>query len=193
MAEMLDHDDLANVFLGMGALQSPAELHGYAVGFIAVGGKTERSGWLKHCCDLLDVENPNPEQGDELFRVYQSAKNALASEDLELQLLLPGDELDLDQRIASLGQWVQGFLTGFAMAGKQLQRGGGSLDMLSNDSREALADLAAIAQISADEAGAEGAEQDFFEICEYVRIVAMTVNTECNRPSAGPVQSERLH
>ncbi len=192
MADIVDHDDLANVFLGMGALQSPAELHGYAVGFIAVGGRTERSGWLKHCCDLLDIESPDPEQSDELFRVYTAAKTALASDDLALQLLLPGDELDLDQRIASLGQWVQGFLTGFAMAGKQLQKDGGSLEALSSDSREALSDLAAIAQISADEAGAEGAEQDFFEICEYVRVVAMTVNTECNRPQ-GPAAGERLH
>ena len=144
MADIVDHDDLANVFLGMGALQSPAELHGYAVGFIAVGGRTERSGWLKHCCDLLDIENPDPEQSDELFRVYTAAKTALASDDLALQLLLPGDELDLDQRIASLGQWVQGFLTGFAMAGKQVQKDGGSLEALSSDSREALSDLAAV-------------------------------------------------
>lgn len=200
MSNELDHDDLANVFLNLGALQPPSELHGYAVGFIAVGGRVERQAWLKHCLELLDIDMPSPEDGDELFRVYRTALASLGSEDLGLQLLLPGDELDLGQRIVSLGQWVQGFLTGFAMAGKQRQSEGGGLDGLSAESREALSDLTAIAQISADQADDEDGEQDFVEICEYVRVVAMTIFLECNaepsptKPSATkPAGDQRLH
>ncbi|MBO6752957.1 MULTISPECIES: UPF0149 family protein [Spongiibacter] len=193
MSDNLDHDELANLFLSMGALQPPAELHGYAVGFLAIGGRVEREAWLKHCGELLDVETPNPEQGDALFDVYRNALAALSSENLDLQLLLPGDELDLSQRIVSLGQWVQGFLTGFAMAGKQRKGQGANFDALSEDSREALSDLAAIAQISADEAEHEEGEQDLVEISEYVRVVAMSIFLECNRDAPGKGSAARLH
>ncbi len=196
MSDNLDHDDLANLFLSLGALQPPAELHGYAVGFLSVGGRVERQAWLKHCVELLDIEAPNPEDGDGLFSVYRNAQQSLASEELGLQLLLPGDELDMGQRIVSLGQWVQGFLTGFAMAGKQRQSDGGGLESLSAESREALSDLAAIAQVSADQGDGEDAEQDFVEICEYVRVVAMTIYLECNaKPAAAADKSpgSRLH
>ena len=193
MSDNLDHDELANLFLSMGALQPPAELHGYAVGFLAVGGRVEREAWLKHCAQLLDVESPNPEQSEQLFAVYKNALAALSSEHLDLQLLLPGDELDLSQRIVSLGQWVQGFLTGFAMAGKQRKVQGSDLDGLSEDSREALSDLAAIAQISADEGEHEEGEQDLVEISEYVRVVAMGIFLECNREAPGKQAPARLH
>ncbi|WP_372865099.1 UPF0149 family protein [Spongiibacter sp.] len=194
MSDNLDHDDLANLFLNLGALQPPAELHGYAVGFLAVGGRVERQAWMKHCVELLDIDTPNPEDGDGLFAVYRSALQALASEELELELLLPDDDLDLDQRIVSLGHWVQGFLTGFAMAGKQRQSEGVGLDALSTESREALGDLAAIAQVSADQGEGEGGEQDFVEICEYVRVVAMTIYLECNAEGAADKPTgPRLH
>lgn len=195
MSNEFDHDDLANLFLNLGALQPPAELHGYAVGFLSVGGRVERQAWLKHCTELLDIDMPNPDDADALFGVYKGAREALGSEDLALQLMLPGDELDLGQRIVSLGQWVQGFLTGFAMAGKQRQSEGDALDALSKESREALSDLAAIAQISADQADDEDGEQDYVEICEYVRVVALTIFLECNAatPATKKPKGERLH
>jgi len=182
MAASLEHDDLANLFLSLGALQPPAELHGYAAGFISVGGRLEQDGWLQHCVDLLDCEAPNPEQSDALYTVYCTALLSLESGEMDLELLLPDDEFDLDQRIASLGQWCQGFLTGFAMAGKQQT---GDDKNYSEDLTEAISDIAAIAQVSADEGDDEQGEQDYFAVSEYVRIAAMTIFVECNAHSVG--------
>lgn len=184
------HDELADLFLLLGALQPPAELHGYAAGFLAAGGRLDREAWLSHCRELLDCDAPNPDQGDQLYEVYRSALESLEGGDITLDLLLPDEEFDLDQRIASLGQWCQGFLTGFAMAGKS---GALKSDQASDDLSEALSDLAAIAQISADEAGDEEGEQDFFSICEYVRVAAMSVYLECNQAAAGAVEPPTLH
>jgi len=182
MAASLEHDDLANLFLSLGALQPPAELHGYAAGFISVGGRLEQDGWLQHCVDLLDCEAPNLEQSDALYTVYCTALLSLESGEMDLELLLPDDEFDLDQRIASLGQWCQGFLTGFAMAGKQQASDDKSY---SGELTEAISDIAAIAQVSADEGDDEEGEQDYFAVSEYVRIAAMTIFVECNASSVG--------
>ncbi|CAA0079890.1 Uncharacterised protein [Zhongshania aliphaticivorans] len=178
MTASLEHDDLANLFLSLGALQPPAELHGYAAGFVSVGGRITADGWLKHCIDLLDCETPNPEQSEALYVVYSSALESMESGEMSLDLLLPDDEFDLDQRIVSLGQWCQGYLTGFAMAGKQQNTA--KQKAYSPDLTEAISDIAAIAQVSADEQTDEDGEQDFFSVCEYVRMAAMTIFLECN-------------
>jgi uncharacterized protein YgfB (UPF0149 family) len=192
MTASLQHDDLANLFLSLGALQPPAELHGYAAGFISLGGRLQQEGWLQHCIDLLDCKDPKPEQSDMLYTVYCAALLAMESDDMDLELLLPDDEFDLDQRIASLGQWCQGYLTGFAMAGKQR----GADQDYSADLSEAISDIAAIAQVSADESEEEEGEQDYFAVCEYVRVAAMTIFIECNDTdikAVPPEGSERLH
>lgn len=190
MPQAPKHDDLADLFLHLGALQPPAELHGYATGYIAVGGRAALPAWLDQCAQLLDIDTPNPELGEPLYAVYQSALAQLQAEDMGLTLLLPGDEFELEARIASLGQWCQGFLTGFAMAAKVT---GGSLASSSEELKEALNDLAAIAQISADQPDAEDGEQDFFEVCEYVRVVAMTIFAECHVGDEQRPEGQRLH
>ena len=53
--------------------------------------------------------------------------------------------------------------------------------------------MAAIAQISADEAEHEEGEQDLVEISEYVRVVAMSIFLECNRDAPGKGSAARLH
>ncbi|MBD2857873.1 UPF0149 family protein [Spongiibacter sp. KMU-158] len=193
MAQQLDHDGLADIFLALGALSPPAELHGYASGYVAAGGKTiAEEAWPQHCMELLDCEQPNPEQAVELYRVYSSVKQDLTSNNMDFLLLLPGEEFELGLRLASLGQWCQGFLTGFAMAGKQRLAEKGS-SKYSDELTEALGDIAAIAQISEDEAGDEQGEQDFFAICEYLRVVTMTIYAECVDLSAQQPASGRLH
>ncbi|MFQ3200539.1 MAG: hypothetical protein ACI9SK_001264 [Zhongshania sp.] len=193
MTASLEHDDLANLFLSLGALQPPSELHGYAAGFVSVGGRITADGWVKHCIDLLDCDTPDPEQNQVFYTVYTSALDNMESGEMSLDLLLPDDEFDLDQRISSLGQWCQGYLTGFAMAGKQQ-----SIDQqktYSPDLTEAISDIAAIAQVSADEQTDEEGEQDYFAVCEYVRVAAMTIFVECNggEATADDAKTPRVH
>jgi uncharacterized protein YgfB (UPF0149 family) len=193
MTASLEHDDLANLFLSLGALQPPAELHGYAAGFVSVGGRITADGWVKHCIDLLDCDTPDPDQNKVFYTVYTSALDNMESGEMSLDLLLPDDEFDLDQRISSLGQWCQGYLTGFAMAGKQQ-----SIDQqktYSPDLTEAISDIAAIAQVSADEQTDEEGEQDYFAVCEYVRVAAMTIFVECNdgEATADDAKTPRMH
>lgn len=192
MAQRLEHDELADIFLALGALQPPSELHGYATGYVAAGGVAiTEEAWPHHCMELLDCEQPNSGQAQQLYSVYRQVQQQLAGKELDFLLLLPGEEFELSQRLASLGQWCQGFLTGFAMAGKQRLAEQGS-KQYSDELTEALGDIAAIAQVSEDETGNEQGEQDFFAICEYLRVVAMTIYTECaslqQQPSKG-----RLH
>ena len=85
---------------------------------------------------------------------------------------------------------MQGFLAGFGTQGRQADK------KLSDDAKEMLNDLAQIAQVATvDLEEDEDSENNFFELSEYVRMGAVYIFTECNKPVAAPEQeqSHTLH
>ena len=80
---------------------------------------------------------------------------------------------EVEIRLTCLSQWCQGFLAGFALVEKQVA----DLSEMIND---ALNDLAAISQVGMndDDDWNDSAEEDYFQIVEYVRLAAMNVFVE---------------
>jgi yecA family protein len=180
---MPEFDDLADVFWRLGAMQSPSELHGYITGQLTVGQKISSEQWLADAASYIDsVEPPAGEDNQCLMALYNATETDLARDDLAFQLLLPDDSNELSQRLDSLRQWCQGFLTGFALAGKQIQKDDGKRQY-SSDVSEALSDMAAISQVGVedDETDGEQNENNFFELSEYLRIAVINIYLECKQ------------
>lgn len=179
-----DFDEIATIAWRLGSMLSPSQLQGYLIGQLAVGGKVSAEAWVAQAVQQIDgVEAPAPEEQQLLADVYDACQDLVVQGNLEVQLMLPDDDADLSQRVECLGFWCQGFLAGFAVAGKQKQQAKGQqkyTDVVS----EALADIAAIAQIGLAEADdSEQSEGDFFEVLEYVRLAAMNIYLECVAPA----------
>ncbi len=196
-AAMPSHDDLADMLLALGALLPPAELHGYISGQLAVGARLSEPEWLSEVQAFLDCEAPNPDQVQLLRGLYRATLTQLEDGQMELTLVLPEDDFDLDLRVESLGHWCQGFLAGFALAGKRRHSAEGQ-QPYSDDVGETLSDLAAIAQVGLEGVDDEESESHFFAICEYVRMAALNIFLECNEAPAagaapGPSGKQRLH
>jgi yecA family protein len=158
-----------------GALQSAAELHGFLAGQLAAGRRLSRGEWLRAANEAADLsQNPDEVAGDSLYEMYRSTLAALQSGELSFHPLLPDDDSALVERVDGLGQWCQGFLAGFGMAGSKLP--------IDEDLAEALRDLSAIAQVGAsdDDGEGENSESDLFSICEYVRLTAVEIFTQYN-------------
>ncbi|MFT3929476.1 MAG: UPF0149 family protein [Spongiibacteraceae bacterium] len=167
-SEPIDFDELSELLHKLGALLGAAELHGLLVGQLATGKRLSRSEWLRSANEHADLsQNPDEITGDRLYDFYRHTLSALQSGELDFQLLLPEDDIALDERIENLGAWCQGFLTGFGLAGSALK--------IDEELAEGLRDLSAIAQVGVDEDGAESSENDFFSICEYVRLLAVEI------------------
>lgn len=181
---MPGHEDMADLLLELGALQPPAELHGYLTGQLAVGARLDEQAWTEQLQAFLDCRAPDPEQRQALRDLYSATLARLEDGQMDLELLLPDEEVDLDQRVESLGHWCQGFLAGFALAGKQRQRAEGQ-QQFSDDISEVLSDLAAISQVGLqeDEEQSEESENRLVEIIEYVRVAVLNVFVECNAPA----------
>jgi uncharacterized protein len=162
---------------------SPAELHGLLLGRSCAGAGFEPEGWLDDAQDLLQTE---AEAGvrQALIGLQEMVKNELTGDEMAVVLLLPSDDEPLADRAAALGQWCQGFLHGFARVGGQ---------PMSEDAREVMHDLAAIAQIQDSLEESEDGESDFMEVMEYLRVAPLLMFTEFNKKAEPAADKPSLH
>ena len=154
---------------------SPAELHGLLLGRSCAGAGFDVDSWLADAAQLLESE-PVDNVRNALIGLQEMVKAELTGEDITIVLLLPGDDQPLTERAAALGQWCQGFLSGFG-----LNAGGKDL---SSEVNEVLQDLSAISQVQDALEESEDGESDYMEVMEYLRVAPLLLYTELAKPVA---------
>ncbi|HDS1733996.1 MULTISPECIES: YecA family protein [Pseudomonas] len=162
---------------------SPAELHGLLIGRSCAGAGFDADAWLADAAGLLE-NDPADAVRNALIGLQEMVKAELTGDDVALVLLLPGDEQALTERAAALGEWCQGFITGFGLnvGGKEL----------STEAKEVLQDLVAISQVQDALEESEDGESDYMEVTEYLRVAPLLLFTELNAPAA-PAPKPSLH
>ena len=187
-------DDCADAMLDSGVLMSPAELHGALCGLLGGGAVEDPDRILRDLEAALAIDLSGSAAA--CCRDMQQATSALFAEDpWRFQPLLPDDDMDLTQRVESLGAWCRGFLGGYAQARVSA---GGADRPVAEDSAEALRDFAAIAQAGMDEdsTGAppevadgadaeEEAERHYTEVVEYLRAATLTIMADTKAEPGG--------
>ncbi len=194
MASLPEHDDIADILIAMGVLIRPADVHGFLTGLLAVSSHMKSEDIQTRLVEFLDGEQPDPDQRAAFDQLWQTTRSQLQAGDMQLELLLPDDYFELEQRVANLAAWCQGFLQGFALAGHDYQKVRGESEW-PEDISELVNDLVKISQLGDEEPedDAEAAEMQLFEVQEYVRIAVLNIYTECHA-AANPSQgSKRIH
>jgi uncharacterized protein YgfB (UPF0149 family) len=161
---------------------SPAELHGLLLGRSCAGAGFDAEGWFDDAHELLQTE-PESNVRQALLGLQEMVKNELTGDEMAVVLLLPTDDESLSARTTAIGQWCQGFLHGFARLGGQ---------PMSDDAKEVLHDLAAIARIQDALEESEDGESDYMEVMEYLRVAPLLLFTEFNK-KAEPEAKPSLH
>jgi uncharacterized protein YgfB (UPF0149 family) len=156
-------DQIEEFFYQLKVAVTPSSYHGFLCGRIAAGAVTIdelvvlSSDWL-----TLDEERVSAAD-DALRELIAAVVEGVSDDGFSFQLLLPSEELPLSERLAATGEWCGAFLSG---VGEGL---GGAFNV-TEDGREALEDLAAIAQVSTELHGDDDEERDYAELCEYIRV-----------------------
>lgn len=165
----LGFDDFCNLLMPYGALNSPSELHGLLCGKLCGGSALTRDDWLQAAWEFLDLtDTPDGQAQDEVAMLLDVTREQLTSGMYDMQLLLPENDTDLDQRTQALAEWCHGFLGGFGAAGIDPDR------KFTSDAADALRDMAAIVQAAVcDDDDEEEQEKDYSDLIEYVRMAAM--------------------
>ncbi len=148
----------------------PCELHGSLCGFLSGGGQHDRQAWLARV--MADPLLSPPEAGGAMDRLYAASTRQLDSPDFEFELLLPGEDRPVSERGDGLVTWCRGFLGGFGLAA-------GAQPPLSEDSSEALADIARIAASDLSYEDPEADEAALAEVAEFIRVAALLLHSDC--------------
>jgi uncharacterized protein YgfB (UPF0149 family) len=153
----------------LGLAMTPAELHGAISGWFA-GGGADTPGWLARV--LADDSLPPVPRDNVLDAVRAASLAQLGDRGFGFELLLPGADASLTERSGALFDWCRGFLGGFGLAA-------GASPPLSEESTEALADIARLAAATAQDEGDEEDEDALAEIEEFVRVAALLLHGDC--------------
>ena len=165
---------------------SPAELHGLLLGRSCAGAGFDADSWLADAKELFQSENEISDNvRNALIGLQEMVKGELTGDDMTVVLLLPSDDASLTDRAAALGEWCQGFLSGFGLNYRGVD--------LSTEGQEVLQDLAAIAQVQDALEESEDGESDYMEVMEYLRVAPLLLFTETKKTAEPAPVKPSLH
>lgn len=153
-----DPIEVADALAACGAPQGAADAHGLLCALLCADPDLDVTAWLERLGATTTSAHPA------LEALHARTHAQLGGEGFDLAPWLPDDADPLESRVQALGEWCQGFLGGLGLAGVDPDRLGG-------DAAEFVHDLAAITQATLGSgANIDGAERDFAELVEFLRI-----------------------
>lgn len=181
------YHQLATLLSAYGDAMSVSECHGVLCGMVSCNPALDGSDWAGRALSgdldgtLEEGAEPEVDAADRatLKALVDDTKLQLNDEELGFQPLLPDEDELLEDRIAALGDWCEGYLYGLGLGGLK------DFTAFSPEAQEFCADLVEISHISFDEGDEGGNEEAFFEIVEYVRMGALMVHEELANLAAG--------
>lgn len=166
--------EVERVLEGLGSSVPAAEAHGCLVGALCTTPHYPMERWLEEI--IPDDDRRADDDGQQALRLlYADTLNALRGENMDFEVLLPGDEIALATRAGGLSQWCQGFLYGFG-TGKTPKQ-----EDLPTNVNEILNDLTHIGRASVEIEGDsenETEEEAYAEVVEYVRVGVQLIHDE---------------
>lgn len=179
--------EVVRVLEGLGSSVPAAEAHGCLVGALCTTQHYPMERWLEEI--IPDDEQRVDDDSQQALRLlYADTLNALRGEDMDFEVLLPGDEISLATRAGGLSQWCQGFLYGFGTG--QVNSKAPKADDLPANVNEILNDLTHIGRASVeieDDGDSETEEEAYAEVVEYVRVGVQLIHDELI-----PAQARRI-
>lgn len=179
--QLVEYEELDELVTQLRLALSASELHGSVCGFIAGGGSASGGSLLEQLQLQADAASGTVDRaGSEVLeRLVQSCAASLADRELGFEPLLPADDRPLAERAEATVEWCRGFLGGFGLTGAA------SHDRLSEEAKEMLHDLGAIAGSSFNYGDAAEDEDALIEVHEFMRMGALLLHAECAVPPAG--------
>ena len=169
--ELPPHAEVTAQLHALAVGMDASELHGSLCGYLSGGGQAPgRGDWVARM--LADPEAVAIAPDSALDRMFTATADLLDAPDFGFELLLPDEDEPVAERGEALLGWCRGFLGGFGLSA-------GSDPPLSDESRDALADLGRIAASDLAYEDPETDEEALEEVTEFVRVAALLLHSDC--------------
>jgi uncharacterized protein YgfB (UPF0149 family) len=163
-----------------------AEAHGTLAGALCALDVYSIEDWLAEI--MPDAAGSAAASAPALGGLYADTLGALRGGGMEFDLLIPEDEVPIEERTRALALWCNGFLYGLGTTGAA------DPARLSTDAGEVVRDLSEIARAGVDAAdGAEENEAALAELVEFVRVGVQLVFEEAGRQRLPPPSARSVH
>lgn len=166
---------------------SGAELAGMLHGLVGHGFVPEAGRWPQQMSDFLaNGEALGQQAEDELEQIIAFTQKDYQPESFSIELLIPDDDSPIDHRAQALGEWCQGYLTGYGLIKQEKE--------LDDAAQEALRDMSEIAKIdfSIEDENSEELESAFVTISEHVKMSAQII-FQSNKAVPMAPQNKQIH
>ena len=164
----IDFLQLSDALDEAGSSTGAAQCHATLSGLICAGPALPPD-WMTHATGGGDSAGACAEA---LTRLERQVRSSLSGGQMNFDLLLPGDDAELEQRARSLALWCHGFVYGLTVGGIQVNR------PLPGEVSEVIRDFCTLSEASHEGEAAEEDEVAYVELCEFVRVGAQLVFEE---------------
>jgi uncharacterized protein YgfB (UPF0149 family) len=152
------------------ALAEPAEAHGTLAGALCTLVPYRLEDWL---AEILPDGMTGARADPALATLYDATVSALSGQQMDFDLLMPGEDCPIEERTHALTAWCTGFLYGLGT------NGAADPQRLPGDLGEIVRDLTEITRAGVDSADSpEANESALAELVEFVRVGVQMVFDE---------------
>ena len=154
-----------------------SEAHGVLCGMICATGRGDLQNWLSQIIGEFETYDETVRANIGLLEeLHKQTLQQISNGNYALQLLLPHDDDNIQDRIDDLTFWCQGFLFGLTYGGVK------DFSELPPEAREVVNDMLDMAQSSYETGDDEDENENAYaEIIEYLRIGVIVVYSELNK------------
>lgn len=150
-----------------------SETHGIACAVLAFNNHYSEKVWQTQVLKG-DARDYHVQEARKLLQqLFNVTLNQLNSGDLSFQLFLPPEQDSLEEQVAALQKWCQGFAFGLALSGLK------TMQDLPEDSRDWVQDVIKIgAAGELDVQDENESEEAFIELAEFIRVGVLMMHEE---------------
>lgn len=176
MTTLPTFSDVSNALMTLSSLGSAGESHGLLCALLTFNNKIRESAWVDSLlASHIETNDAEAQKAYQLLTdLFKNTAQAFTEQDFDMPILLPEEELPLEDRIDGLAEWCQGYLTGLHLMGIKLEGND------NPDIQEPIDDLVAISQVefTAEDEKDPQSEVRFMELVEHVMFAVLTIQTE---------------
>ncbi len=147
-------------------MATPAEIHGVLTGLLCGGCSVQRDEWLSEFFELVNDGHPMPAAVTEWLLELFNATLAGLIDQAGIELLLPEEDVTLEEQLIAVCDWAQAFLAGFAVMQQDLSKA-------SEELQDMLGDISNITQLEVELEEDSENEASFYVLYEHMKLGVM--------------------